>query len=88
MKKVAICYSGQPRSIEQTFQNHLSFLINPLINSGVEVDIFAHIWFDPLLINKPFWESYPSRGIWLESTPNFIVENLKPIIHCRKTKRF
>ena len=78
MKKVAICYSGEPRSIEKTFQNHLNFLINPLINAGVEVDIFAHIWFDPSLINKPFWESYPSRGIWLESTPNFIVDYIKP----------
>ncbi len=89
MKKVAICYSGQPRSIERTFQNHLDFLINPLVNSGAEVDIFAHIWFDPGLINKPFWEGYPSRGVWLESTPSFIVDCMKPKSYLiEKPKKF
>ena len=47
--KVALCFSGQPR-----FVNECSDLI---INNAIQnynVDVFAHLWFDDDLKNKPY----------------------------------
>lgn len=40
--KTAICYSGQPRYLEECFQNHYEMIFKYLEN----YDIFFHFWFD------------------------------------------
>jgi len=64
MKRVAICYSGQPRDINNTYQNHIKCLYEPLSEMGYEIDVFAHIWFDEKSLGKPFWQDHPLRGKW------------------------
>jgi hypothetical protein len=78
MSRVAICYSGQPRDVENTFENHRVSLILPLIAAGYEVDIFAHIWFDTSKLSEPYWVDYPERGYWSEQTKLFIEKNISP----------
>lgn len=57
MKKIALCFSGQPRFIEEAY---------PFIKSNVikneKVDIFAHLWFDGGLTDKPY--KYGGNGEW------------------------
>ena len=47
--KVALCFSGQPR-----FVNECSDLIINNAIQNYDVDIFAHLWFDDDLKNKPY----------------------------------
>ena len=67
MKKIAICYSGQPRDFNNTYQNHVKCLYEPLYQLGYEIDVFAHIWFDEKVLGNPYWPEYPLRGKWDES---------------------
>ena len=57
MKKIALCFSGQPRFIEHAF---------PFIQSNIiknqSMDIFAHLWFDEDLTDKPY--KYGGDGNW------------------------
>ena len=46
--KVALCFSGQPR-----FVNECSDLIINNAIQNYDVDIFGHLWFDDDLKNKP-----------------------------------
>ena len=47
--KVALCFSGQPR-----FVNECSDLIINNAIQNYDVDIFAHLWFDDDLKKKPY----------------------------------
>lgn len=47
--KLAICFSGQPRFIKEVSP----FIINNVIGDN-DVDVFAHLWFDEDLQNKPY----------------------------------
>lgn len=55
--KIALCFSGQPRFIP---------LVAPFILKnvceGYKVDVFAHLWFDELLTDKPY--KYGGNGGW------------------------
>jgi hypothetical protein len=39
--RIALCYSGEIREFEKTFQNHIQCLAK---NNNAEVNIFAHFW--------------------------------------------
>ena len=47
--KLALCFSGQPR-----FVNECSNLIINNAIQNYDVDVFAHLWFDDDLKNKPY----------------------------------
>lgn len=55
--RVALCFSGQPRYINQC----ADYIKNTLYDA--EVDVFAHLWFGDVLCNKPF--KYGGDGTWL-----------------------
>lgn len=76
MKKIAICYSGQPRHIEESFPSHYATLIEP--NKNYEVDIFAHIWNKESLEQNFFWPSAPERGEWGNNSIEIIQKTWNP----------
>lgn len=40
--KIALCFSGQPRYIRESYEN----IKEKLLYNGNEVDIFAHFWWN------------------------------------------
>lgn len=55
--KIAICFSGQPRFVSECSQTILENVIQQY-----DVDVFAHLWFDDDLLNKPY--KYGGDGGW------------------------
>jgi len=90
--KIALCFSGQPRFIEQVAPSILENVIG-----DHDVDVFAHLWFDEDLQTKPYkyggtgkWkdqrispdaiekfkEIYKPKGILVENSKKFLDSNL------------
>lgn len=55
--KIALCFSGQPRFIEEVAPS-----IKENVIGDYDVDIFAHLWFDDGLQSKPY--KYGGSGKW------------------------
>ena len=55
--KIALCFSGQPRFIEQVAPHIIQNVI-----ADYDVDVFAHLWFDEDLQSKPY--KYGGAGKW------------------------
>lgn len=55
--KVAVCFSGQPR-----FINECCGSIIENVFGDYSVDVFAHLWFDENLLTKPY--KYGGSGGW------------------------
>ena len=55
--KIALCFSGQPR-----FVNECSPLITSNVIQDYNVDVFAHLWFDDDLQTKPY--KYGGNSDW------------------------
>jgi hypothetical protein len=55
--KIALCFSGQPRFVKECAQSIITNVIQ-----DYDVDIFAHLWFDEDLQNKPY--KYGGSGGW------------------------
>lgn len=55
--KIAICFSGQPRFIEEGY----SLLYQNLIRH-YNTDVFGHLWFDESLTNSPY--KFGGNGGW------------------------
>lgn len=47
--KIAVCFSGQPRFIDECSPSIIDNVIQ-----NYDVDVFAHLWFDENLQNKPY----------------------------------
>ena len=81
--KIALCFSGQPRYIEKSFEQFQRGIFEKN-----DVDVFAHLWWDDSYKGKTFvWESddrYPEDYNPLEAfkekfkPKNIIVEPHKP----------
>jgi hypothetical protein len=73
--RIAICFYGQPRSVEAGY-NNISKFIAELTKTHI-VDIFVHTWWDSSLIGK----SYPSSP-WRHIAPDDLIirENIIEII--------
>ena len=57
--KIALCFSGQPRFIEQ-----VAPYVKENIIGDYDVDVFAHLWFDEDLQTKPY--KYGGSGGWVD----------------------
>jgi hypothetical protein len=55
--KIALCFSGQPRFIDQSYE-----LILKNVIQNYSVDVFAHLWFDNKLISAPY--KFGGNGGW------------------------
>jgi hypothetical protein len=55
--KIALCFSGQPRFIEEVAPS-----IKENVIGNYDVDVFAHLWFDDDLQSKPY--KYGGTGKW------------------------
>lgn len=55
--KIALCFCGQPRFIDQVAPSIFSNVIR-----DYDVDVFAHLWFDEDLQTKPY--KYGGSGGW------------------------
>lgn len=42
--RVAICFSGMPRSFKTVYASHKKFIFDVLTEQGIEYDIFIHTW--------------------------------------------
>jgi hypothetical protein len=76
--KIALCISGQPRSLVGGCALMKKFLIEP---SSIE-DIFVHLWYDPSMDGKPFNSSQPHLqnkiGTWLPGSDQYVKDQLNP----------
>ena len=85
--KIALCFSGQPRFIEQAAENVFDNVIG-----DYDVDVFAHLWFDEDLQTKPY--KYGGAGGWKDQRiPADAIETFKRIykpkdILVQKSKKF
>ena len=75
--KIALCFSGQPR-----FVNECAPLIKANVIQDYNIDVFAHLWFDDDLQNKPYkyggdsnWEHQRIQGTAIDD----FVKNYNPI---------
>ena len=50
MTRIALCYSGRPRSYQECHENHKQ---NFRLGQN-DVDVFAHMWFDEDLVGSQF----------------------------------
>lgn len=57
MKKIALCFSGQPRFIDEAYP-----FIQKNVIKNENIDVFAHLWFDDDLTDKPY--KYGGDGNW------------------------
>jgi hypothetical protein len=76
MSKIALLYSGQPRHVKECYQNHLETFYKA--NPDDEIDVFAHIWYDPAWVGTFFWDQYKDRGRWEADLKDFMQDNWKP----------
>ena len=42
--RVAVCFSGMPRSFKTVYESHKKFIFDVLSEQGIEYDIFIHTW--------------------------------------------
>ena len=59
MTKIALCYSGRPRSYQECYENHKQYFRLGL----PDVDVFAHMWFDDDLVGSQF-RTDVGQGTW------------------------
>lgn len=85
--RIALCFSGQPRFVEEVASSILENVIG-----YYNVDVFAHLWFDEDLQTKPY--KYGGAGQWKDQriAPDAI-EKFKEIykpksIIVEKSKKF
>ena len=57
--KIALCFYGQPRFIEDNYRLLFLNLIN-----RYEIDVYAHLWFDEELQTKPY--KFGGNGGWVD----------------------
>lgn len=76
--KIALCFSGQPRFVEEVYP-----FIKQNVISNYDVDIFAHLWFDDDLCNKPY--KYGGTGNWKnQRIPKNIINIFKDLYSPKK----
>jgi len=51
--RVALCFSGQPRFVEEAYSSIMMNIIE--CNPNHQIDIFAHLWFSEDICNKPLY---------------------------------
>lgn len=79
--KVALCISGQARSVEENFKNIEKNLIKP--NNA---DVFIHTWFDEKDVGLRFCnkqeqeKSFINKAVLKPSTKEVITSNYKPAL--------
>ena len=67
--RVAVCFSGMPRSFKTVYESHKKFIFDVLSEQGIEYDIFIHTWN-----NKVKYPKYLSD----EGTVEELIELYKP----------
>ena len=91
MTRIALCYSGRPRSYQECHENHKQ---NFRLGQN-DVDVFAHMWFDEDLVGSQF-RTDVGQGTWPDAgVKEWIDENWKPKkikyekpILCRYVQRY
>jgi len=74
MTKIALCYSGRPRSYQECHENHKEHF---RLGQN-DVDVFAHMWFDEDLVGSQF-RTDVGQGTWPDvGVKDWIDENWKP----------
>jgi len=53
-KRAALCFSGQMRSVERAYENHIYPHIIKPNESSWDVDVFVHSWFDVSDLGKKY----------------------------------
>lgn len=81
--KVAICLSGQPRNIKIGYKFIDKYLLQP--NNDHEIDVFAHCWYNPEDVGKPYTSAQQYAeghvGVTQKDADVYLIEKLKPKKH-------
>jgi hypothetical protein len=81
--KIAICYVGFPRQIDNVFENQKEYIFNP--NSNFDIDVFAHFWWDDELIGYPLIPEFGnSKGVLRKEEYDFVENVLKNELNLKK----
>jgi len=60
--RIALCFSGQPRFVEDCFKSIDENIMYPYDSSDHTFDTFAHLWYDRNLVTKPY--KFGGDGGW------------------------
>lgn len=85
--KIALCFSGQPRSLEEGYIYHEKNLL--ALNHNL--DVFIHTWYDPSLVGQAFEYSTQEVNVksYQEESVSRIFKLYKPVsIKIEKPKNF
>ena len=82
--KVALCFHGQPRLLEEGYENITKFINN---NPNISFDIFYHTWYAPTDTPTHYkvapWRNIPLHTIVMDNNIlNKINKLYKPIDFC------
>lgn len=79
MVRVAICFSGQPRYLEETLNNFKEKFLEP--NKKHQVDIFAHFWWEDNYVGDVI--SRGSNVCYTKNMRDYFIKEYNPInIEC------
>jgi hypothetical protein len=71
--KLSLCFSGQPRFVQECSEGIIKNVIQ-----NYDVDVFAHLWMDEDLQNKPY--KYGGNGDWKnQRIPNTAIDDFMEI---------
>jgi hypothetical protein len=74
--RIALCFSGQPRFVKETYKLYMDNLIIP----NNITDIFFHMWWDNTVFDKMGKVTNNPGIFWIDKRDlGFIVDNYKPI---------
>lgn len=73
--KIALCFSGQPRKLEESYNQFKTIFLEKY-----DIDVFVHTWFDSSYAGKPFDYSiqYQRNEMWNPNTVQLIHDLYKP----------
>ena len=78
--RLAVCFSGQPRSINLKENLCKRLLDKNVIAANKQVDVFVHSWFHPSLAGQPFHPNKPyDMGRWTGTEDQAILDLYKPV---------
>ncbi len=77
-ERIALCFYGQPRGVEEHYNNVSNFISNNCKNYSV--DIFVHTWWDPSVVGQSYqcasWSKTPDTQRIIKSDTIDVIKKL------------
>lgn len=82
--KVALCFSGQMRNVEQGYVNHIKPNIIDPNSWDHEIDVFVHTWFDVEDIGKGYEVGGNKEVKFCTPTPGNVIDSMFKLYNPKK----